>query len=142
MKKYSWKELRKVRDEGEINYFLRHTPEKYRMGFALALAMLKWEPGCPDRGGGSCALCELRDFTSDTCDVIALNDEGYRPCPLKEADEDRSCSSWGSLWNHWSGARDSRNLDKKKEFADKLYSVLARLHEKEYRRLKKEVRRA
>ena len=126
MKQYTWDDLRKVqKEETLIQKFLLGVPQEYRKAFALALALLKWEPAQgKQRGYGRCALCVL----------AATNRQDCLSCPLYVVN---GCGRSNGLWAKWLDA--PAGSRKEKNVADSLYKTLVELYNAEYRRLEEEI---
>jgi len=120
MKSYTWDDLRKVLGARDTFAFLTRSPERWRKGFALALALLKWEPRRgPLQGHATCALCEYHAQQCKGCTV----------CPLRLIN---GCGSCDSVWENWRQAE--TGSPEEKAAADKLYNLLVTCYAEEYER--------
>jgi len=133
MKNYTWEELRQHLKECEYSYeLLSDFPTEWRWGFALAFAILTWAPDNPNRGHGSCGICQYRDLVPGrSCYKPTGAGMQHWPCPLAVKSGKPPCSDPGALWFEW---RRTGNPVEREKAADKIYNILVELYAEEYNR--------
>lgn len=131
-KTWTWKELREFYRNHRYSCFalanyLDNVPREWRLGIALALAVIKWEPRKPLQGLGQCALCTL--FLRDVHVGNASRVEACKNCPLSSRGGG-DCFDTASLFGQWM----STPSDERAPLANKLHKVLVDLYREEYER--------
>jgi hypothetical protein len=129
---WTWKELKKFYRKHRYSNFaladyLDRVPHEWRLGIALALSVIKWEPRKPCQGIGTCALCTL--FLRDVHLGRISRGDACRRCPLSSRARGH-CFDDASLFKEWLNSP----VEYRAPLANKLHKILTDLYREEYER--------
>ena len=131
MKTPTWKELKKVVRDGELDAYLASVPEKQRPATALALSVAHWHRSERDW------IWENENIavSTDYCGLCTLYDPmSCWSCPLRQ--KAGECGKTEA--NPWGRVNAAIFYGERKAFdhyADKMFNILVELYEEEWAKL-------